>query len=76
MYKRQHLDITALMRARSYHNYGFSLKETEYLINSDNMEGVLGCYQKRLEDLEREIAIKQRMLEYMKAVSYTHLYKN
>lgn len=64
-----HLDITALMRARSYHNYGFSLKETEYLINSDNMEGVLGCYQKRLEDLEREIAVKQRMLEYMKEVN-------
>lgn len=64
-----HLDITALMRARSYHNYGFSLKETEYLINTDDVDGVLSCYQKRKEDLEREIAVKQRMLEYMKEIN-------
>lgn len=63
-----HLDITALMRARSYHNSGFSLKETEYLLNTSDVDGVLESYQKRQEDLEQEIAVKQRMLEYMKEI--------
>ncbi|WP_215695779.1 MerR family transcriptional regulator [Clostridium sp. MCC353] len=63
-----HLDITALMRARSYHNSGFSLKETEYLINTSDVKGVLESYRKRQEDLEQEIAVKQKMLEYMKEI--------
>ena len=64
-----HLDITALMRARSYHNYGFSLKETEDLINTDSLESVADYYRKREKSLEEEIVQKQRLLSYLKSVN-------
>ena len=39
------LDITALMRARSYHQYGFSMRETEALINTDDTDYILEEYK-------------------------------
>lgn len=63
-----HLDITALMRARSYHNYGFSLKETESLINADDLASVAECYRSRQQKLREEILLKQRMLDYLSRV--------
>lgn len=63
------LDITALTRARAYHQYGFSLKETESLINTDDVDYVLQEYQLRAEALEKEILRKQKILGYLKRIS-------
>ena len=41
------LDITALLRARAYHQYGFSLKETEALINTDDVQYIGQEYRQR-----------------------------
>lgn len=63
------LDITALMRARSYHQYGFSMKETEALINSDDVAYVRSAYEDRAERLEEEIRRKQMALSYLRQVT-------
>ncbi len=65
----ERLDITALLRARSYQKYGFSLKETESLINTDDVEQVMAGYADRRRQLAREIAHKQRMLDYLDKIS-------
>lgn len=63
------LDITALMRARAYHQYGFSIKETESLINTDDLDFVLGEYRSRSRALEQEIFLKQQILRFLNQVS-------
>ena len=63
------LDITALMRARSYHQYGFSMKETEALINTDKTDFVLNEYRARADALEQEIFMKQQILRVLNQVS-------
>lgn len=63
------LDITALMRARAYHQYGFSMKETESLINTDDVGYVRREYQLRADELEKELARKQQELDYLKRVT-------
>ena len=60
------LDITALTRARAYHQYGFSLRETEALINTDDVDYVREAYGLRACDLEEEIRRKQQILDYLK----------
>lgn len=62
------LDITALSRARAYHQYGFSLKETEALINTDDVDFVCQAYELKAEDLEQEILRKQQILNYLKGI--------
>ena len=62
------LDITALLRARAYHQYGFSLKETEALINTDDVDFVCQAYELKAEDLEQEILRKQQILNYLKGI--------
>lgn len=63
------LDVTALLRARSYHQYGFSLRETEALINTDDVDFVQRQYQSRTESLEAEIFHKQKILSYLREIS-------
>ena len=63
------LDITALMRARAYHQYGFSMKETEGLINAGDVDYVLEEYRRRTRELEAELFLKQRILEYLRQMS-------
>lgn len=60
-----YLDITALMRARTYHNYGFSLKQTETLINTDDTEIVKKLYHERREEIKEELKRKQLLSAYM-----------
>lgn len=62
------LDITALTRARAYHQYGFSLKETEALINTDDVDFVCQHYEERANSLEEEIQRKQLTLDYLKRI--------
>lgn len=62
------LDITALLRARAYHQYGFSLRETEALINTDDVEFARREYERKAEDLEQEIRLKQQILDYLKGI--------
>ena len=63
------LDITALMRARSYHQYGFSMQETEALINTDDTDYILEEYKLRAERLEEEILFKRHVLDYLQRIS-------
>ena len=63
------LDITALMRARSYHQYGFSMRETEALINTDDTDYILEEYKLRAERLEEEILFKRHVLDYLQRIS-------
>ncbi len=63
------LDITALLRARAYHQYGFSLKETEALINTDDVQYIGQEYRQRAEALEEEIRRKQHTLDYLRQIS-------
>ena len=60
-----HLDITALIRARTYHNYGFSIRNIERLINTNEVEEVISVYSSRQEALTKEIKHKQLLLEYL-----------
>lgn len=63
------LDITALTRARAYHQYGFSMKETEALINTGDVQFIHQQYELRQEALEAEIRLKQQILNYLKSIS-------
>ena len=62
------LDITALLRARAYHQYGVSLRETEALINTDDAAFARREYERKAEDLEQEIRRKQQILDYLKGI--------
>lgn len=59
----EHLDFTALIRARGYHNYGFSTKEIANLINAPELNHICQQYEQREHDLEREIQWKTLLLE-------------
>lgn len=63
------LDITALLRARAYHQYGFSLRETEALINADDIQYIRGEYRRQAAALEEEILHRQRILDYLTEMS-------
>ncbi len=65
----ERLDITALLRARAYQKYGFSLKETESLINTDDIDQIVDGYTRRSQQLAEEIARKRRMLDYLNKTS-------
>ena len=43
----RHLDISALIRSRTYRNYGFSMKETAQLLNMADLEiGRASCRER------------------------------
>ena len=58
-----HLDITALIRARGYHYCGFTTREIETLINSSDVGEVTELYARKEEELRREIIQKQLQME-------------
>lgn len=66
-----HLDITALIRARGYHYCGFSTREIERLINSSDTGEVTRLYAEKEKELRREIARKQRQIECLE--EFRHL---
>ena len=63
-----HLDITALIRARDYHNTGFSLQEIEKMINTDNLKVVREKYAKRYTEIEEELLREKLMVEHLNTV--------
>lgn len=58
-----------MLRARAYQKYGFSLKETESLINTDDIDQIVDGYTRRSQQLAEEIARKRRMLDYLNKTS-------
>ena len=62
----QRLDITALMRARSYQKYGFSLRKAGELLNTDDLELVRSCCRRREGELEEEIRRKMQLLDCLR----------
>ena len=63
-----HLDITALLRARDYHNTGFTLQEIERMINTDQIGVVRDKYADRREVLREKIRREQLMAEHLDTV--------
>lgn len=61
----ERLDITSLLRARSYQKYGFSLHEIKQLIHTDDLTFLTRQYRRKEEELEREILLKQLELEHL-----------
>ncbi len=62
----QHLDLTALLRARGYHNLGFSTSETADLLNAADPGEVTEQYALREKSLEREIRWKELLLQNLR----------
>lgn len=62
----RHLDISALIRSRTYRNYGFSMKETAQLLNMADLEQVEQMYRKREEELGQEISLLEQKLRYLR----------
>ena len=63
-----HLDITALIRARDYHNTGFSLQEIEKMINTDSLMVVRENYEKRRDELEEQLKRERLMVAHLNTV--------
>lgn len=57
-YKR--LDITSLLRARTYQKYGFSLQEIKEMLNTDNLEYLYNKYENHEKVLE-QLILKQQL---------------
>lgn len=64
----QPLDITALIRCRSYRRYGFSMNETADLMNTTDIDSVVEKYRQRENALKREIEWNIQMLSYLKSI--------
>ena len=64
----QHLDLTALVRARGYHHLGFSTRETAGLLNARSPREVAGRYAQRERALEKEIRHKELLLQSLREV--------
>ena len=56
-YKR--LDITSLLRARSYQKYGFSLQQVKDLLNTNDLQYLYNEYENHEKVLEKKILIQQ-----------------
>lgn len=63
------LDITALLRARAYHEYGFTMGQTRELLNTGDVMIALDGYRERERELAEEIRRKQHMLAYLGSIS-------
>jgi len=67
-----HLDITALIRSRSYRGFGFSIDETAELINSNDLNHISERYARQAESLDKERARlleKQKMMEELSRIA-------
>ena len=62
----QRLDITALLRARAYQKYGFSLRETGALLNTGDLALVERACRRREKELEEEIRRKTLLLDSLR----------
>lgn len=62
------LDITSLIRCRSYRRYGFTMNETAELMNTNDLNFVLDKYKEREHILEESIRRDTLMLDYLKQV--------
>ena len=61
-----HQDVGALLRARTYRGYGFSLRETGEMLNEENVDRLTARLCRREEELERELCRKQRTLALLR----------
>ena len=62
----QHLDLTALVRARGYHHLGFSTRETAGLLNAKDPGEVALQYARREAELEKELRWKELLLQSLR----------
>ena len=62
------LDITALIRCRSYRKYGFTMNETAELMNTRDLDFVVEQYQLREKAIEEQIEWDKQMLAYLKSI--------
>lgn len=63
-----HLDITALIMARMYHNCGFTMQETERMINTNDVDVVRAYYGEKRKALQDEVAFKQHLLQHLEEI--------
>ena len=64
--KYGYLDITALIRAKTYRSFGFSMKETSQLVNDMKVPQIIDTLQEKRKELERECAMvkaKTRLID-------------
>jgi len=64
----QPLDITALIRCRSYRRYGFTMNETADLMNAADIDYVIGQHKQREEAIRKGIEWDIQMLSYLKSI--------
>ena len=62
------LDISSMIRCRSYQRYGFSMNETADLMNTRDLDFVLSKYREREAALEASIDRETQMLSYLKSI--------
>lgn len=62
------LDITSLIRCRSYRKYGFTMDETADLMNTKDLNFVIDQYKNREEEIEKRIQWDKQMLSYLKSI--------
>lgn len=62
------LDMTSLIRCRSYRRYGFTMNETTDLMTTKSLDFVVKKYKEREEALEKSIFWDQKMLEYLRYI--------
>jgi len=59
----ERLDITALLRARAYQKFGFSLREVGKLLNTNEMDYVCESFSELRCSLKKRIAYEQKLLK-------------
>ena len=64
--KYTYLDIAALIRARMYRSYGYTIKETGALINERSMEEILESLRKKENELGQEILMLQEKQQHLR----------
>lgn len=64
----EHLDFTALIRARGYHYAGFSTKEISHLLNAKCVDDIIAGYETREKVLEQEIDYKKQLLQNLRSL--------
>ena len=64
----QPLDITSLIRCKSYRRYGFSINETADLMNTKDLAFITEQYKQREDILRDKIEWDIQMLSYLKGI--------
>lgn len=65
------LDITSLIRCRSYHRYGFSMNEIASLMNTRDLDFIIDKYKEREDSLRERIRLDSLMLRYLEDIRRT-----